>query len=220
MRHGEGTHGQWQSEQSWGPRVNFQPPAGRSQVAESPRPTGIQEETSWRLLCGTGAMWQTRQLPFWGREGRGSTEEANLGYLPQGGPLGRRNAIAFRTSYLPPSWCRRVSAAQCTHSWWTLEGRRICLWISLLGSSPLCGPHKHGWLCWLHNGPHLLKHGNFRPLARDRTKLEWSMGWAAWHGGRRTHTNEELNVAWSHIHEQISSGKKQIMSDCKIRGSN
>lgn len=42
----------------------------------------------------------------------------------------------WNPSYLPPSWCHRVSAAQCTHSWWTLEGRRICLWISLLGSSP------------------------------------------------------------------------------------
>ena len=38
------------------------------------------------------------------REGRGSTEEANLGYLPQGGPLGRRNAIAFGIQVPSPFW--------------------------------------------------------------------------------------------------------------------
>lgn len=32
--------------------------------------------------CGPGVMWQAQQLPFWGREGRGSTKEADLGYLP------------------------------------------------------------------------------------------------------------------------------------------
>lgn len=40
-------------------------------------------------------MWKTQQLGAYSREGIGSTEEANLGCLPQSGPLGRRNAIAF-----------------------------------------------------------------------------------------------------------------------------
>lgn len=123
------------------------------------------------LPCGTGAMWQTQQLHSWGREGRGSTKEANLGYLPQGGPLGRRNAIAFGiqvTSHL-----HGVTGFPLLNV--LIHGGFQKVGVFAFGfphsdHSLFCGPHKNRWLCWLHICPHFLKHGNFRPLAGDRSK--------------------------------------------------
>lgn len=121
--------------------------------------------------CGTGAMWQTQQLHSWDREGKGSTKEANLGYLPQGGPLGCCNAIAFGVQVT--SHLHGVTGFPLLNV--LIHGGLQKVGIFAFGFSHsnhplLCGPHKNWWFRWLHVCPHLLKHSDFRPLAGDRNK--------------------------------------------------
>lgn len=52
-------------------------------------------------------------------------------------PLALQCHSLWSPSYLPPSWCRRVSAARCTRSSWTPRGRRTSLSTSSPGSSLL-----------------------------------------------------------------------------------
>lgn len=132
----------------------------------------VSKKSSFKSLHGAiGAAWQTEQLHSWDRKGRGHTKEANLGYLPQSRPLGCRNAIAFGiqvTSHL-----HGVTGFPLLNVF--IHGGLQKVGIFAFGfphsDHPLlCGPHKHWWFCWLHICPHLLKHGNFRPLAEDRNK--------------------------------------------------
>lgn len=52
-------------------------------------------------------------------------------------PLALQCHSLWSPSYLPPSWCHRASAAQCTRSWWTPRGRHTSLSTSSPGSYPL-----------------------------------------------------------------------------------
>lgn len=156
---------------SWGPWVNFQPQDWRSWV-----PGVFQAHQCPRRALSKACMVpleprgrQSNFIPD--RKGRGHTKEANLGYLPQGGPLGCRNAIAFGiqvTSHL-----HGVTGFPLLnvliHGGLQKVGV-FAFWFPHSDHSLLRGPHKYWWFCWLHICPHLLKHGNFRPLAEDRNK--------------------------------------------------
>lgn len=153
---------------SWGPQVNFQPQGWRSRVTGVFQAHRCPKRACIVALepCGRHSSF----IPEVGR-GRGSTKEANLGYLPQGGPLGRCNAIAFGiqvTSHL-----HGVTGFPLLNV--LIHSRFQKVGVFAFGfphsdHSLLCGPHKNWWLCWLHVCPHLLKHSNFRPLAGDRNK--------------------------------------------------
>lgn len=85
--------------------------------------------------------------------------------LPERGALGCGDAITFRVQV--PSHLHSVAGLPLLyvliHSGLQQVGI-LALGLPDSHYTFICCPDKHGWISCLHIGPHLLEHGNLRPL--------------------------------------------------------
>jgi hypothetical protein len=128
--------------------------------------------------------------------GQREHEGSRSGYLPQGGPLGCCNAIAFGIQVT--SHFHGVTGLALLNV--LIHGglQEVGIFAFRLSHSDhalLCGPNKHRRFCRLHVCPHLLKHSDFRPLAGDRNETRVKP-WQCLNWGRHTHQGR---AEWSLI---------------------